>query len=522
MSSVPPPESDVDVAGAPVGPRPRRTRRTPVWQVVVAVLIPLGLLLSLVSWAFSSPIGASPDDDYHMASIWCAQGPRDGLCGAGNTPDTMKVPKELLKSTCYVFDPKHAAVCPIENPDSLVNTKRGNFHDHGYPPVFYSVMSIFASQHADASVLTMRILNAMLFVGMMTALFLLHQRRRRGVVLWSAFAVIVPFGMFIIPSVNPSSWAVTSAASLWLALAGFYEATTRGRLIGFGVLTLLATVIGAGARADAAAYGAVAAVLVAILKFRRAENYWLRSILVGVVVVICAAFYLTSGQQSAVTSTTMAPLSPEDTLRLAFADFLRLPWMWGSIFGQSGLGWLDTVMPEIVYMTALGIAAALAFHGLRHSPWRKSIAVTFAVLALIVVPLYIIVKDRVIVGAYVQPRYIFPLLILVVGLCLWGLRGRNISLSGAQLSVIAGGLAIANAVALHTDFRRYVAGSSVIGINLNDGLAWWWHLPFGPNVMFAAGALGMLLSLVAAVVYAWPRWASPRSGLALRRLAPLS
>lgn len=507
MNSVPTGVHDVDDPGLPTA---AAVRRVPRWRLVVGILIPLGLLVALVSWAFSSPIGASPDDDYHMASIWCAQGPRDGLCAAGEEPGTMKVPRVLLTSSCYAFDPHHAAVCPTKNPDALVETTRGNFHDHGYPPVFYSVMSVFAQQHPSAAVLAMRIFNALLFVGMMTAAYLLHQRRRRGVVLWSAFAVIVPFGMFIIPSINPSSWAVTSAATLWLAVAGFYEATTRGRLIGFGVLALLATLIGAGARADAAAYGAVAAVLVAILKFRRADRYWLRTILVAAIILVCAAFYLTSGQQSAVTNEPAAPMSLRDTIRLAFGDLLRLPWMWGSIFGQSGLGWMDTVMPEIVYMTALGIAAALAFHGLRRSPWRKSIAVSLAALALVVVPLYIIVKDRVIVGAYVQPRYIFPLLIIVVGLSLWGLRGRNIALSGAQLSVIAGGLAIANAVALHTDFRRYVAGTAVEGINLNDGLAWWWNIPLGPNWFFAAGALGMLLSLAAAAVYSWPRWSSPR------------
>jgi hypothetical protein len=485
----------------------RRWRMWPMWRIIVAALIPVGLLVAMISWAFSSAVGASPDDDYHMASIWCAQGPRDGLCEQGDSAGHMKVPERLLTARCYAFKPTHSAVCPLS--ERLVDTTRGNFNDHGYPPVYYAVMSVFAQPDIDVAVLTIRIVNALIFVGMMTALFLMHQVRRRGVVLWSTVGILVPFGLFIIPSINPSSWAVTSAATLWLALAGFYEASTRGRIIGFGVMVLLATVLGAGARADAAIYGVLAAGAVVLLKWRRAERFWLRSLIVVVIVAICAVSYLSSGQSGAVSGGPATPLSGMDTLRLAVKDFLSLPWMWVSTFGQSGLGWLDTFLPEIVWMPALAIAAALAFHGLRHAPWRKSTALTLVTLALIAVPLYVIVKERVIVGQFVQPRYIFPMVVLFAGLCLWGLRGLNINLSGAQLSVIGGGLALANFVALHTNTRRYVAGTATEGLDLNRGLAWWWHVPFGPNWVLAAGTLAFLVALVAAVLVSWPRWASP-------------
>ena len=34
----------------------------------------------LLCWAFAAPIGAGADADFHLSSIWCGQGERQGLC----------------------------------------------------------------------------------------------------------------------------------------------------------------------------------------------------------------------------------------------------------------------------------------------------------------------------------------------------------------------------------------------------------------------------------------------------------
>ena len=34
----------------------------------------------LTLWSLSSPIGSGVDTDYHLTSIWCANGTRDGIC----------------------------------------------------------------------------------------------------------------------------------------------------------------------------------------------------------------------------------------------------------------------------------------------------------------------------------------------------------------------------------------------------------------------------------------------------------
>ena len=43
----------------------------------LVLLAPALALIALLAWVFASPIGASPDDDYHLTSAWCA-GPSAG------------------------------------------------------------------------------------------------------------------------------------------------------------------------------------------------------------------------------------------------------------------------------------------------------------------------------------------------------------------------------------------------------------------------------------------------------------
>ena len=59
-----------------------------------ALLLVVAAFGSLFSWAFASPIGAPPDGDFHLASIWCAQGDRLGMCKVEKAKDSNQV--ELL------------------------------------------------------------------------------------------------------------------------------------------------------------------------------------------------------------------------------------------------------------------------------------------------------------------------------------------------------------------------------------------------------------------------------------------
>lgn len=470
--------------------------------VLVAAIVPIMLFVSLASWAFASPVGSSPDDDYHMASIWCAGGTND-LCREGQTATERRVPYELLSASgCYAFRPTESAACPPVPMTDLRNTSRGNF-DGSYPPVFYTTMSMFAGPDIPVSILLMRVFNALLFVGGVTALFLVLPGGRRGPLLWGLAATIIPLGMFIIPSVNPSSWAVFSAATLWIALLAYFRADSRPRRIASGALAVLATVMGAGARSDSAVYAGVAIVIVAILSFERSRKYALMALLPAILLIVAVGFFFASGQ-SAVVDPGAAESAPSAgaQLGLVLANLVLLPGLYSGALGTTGLGWLDTAMPASVWVSTLAVFFSFVFWGIRRIDRRKALALALALACLVVIPLYIMVKDGVMVGTGVQPRYIYPLLIMLAGIALLGFRRDDLGLGRLQLGIVALLLALANAVALHTNIRRYVTGTDSNGPNLNKNIEWWWQMPLSPMAVWIIGSVAFGIAMLGIFVYA--------------------
>ncbi|TFC11894.1 DUF2142 domain-containing protein [Cryobacterium sp. MDB1-18-2] len=472
-------------------------------RVIAAVVVPIMLFISLASWALASPVGASPDEDYHLASIWCGGGIKAGICEAGDSAQTRQVPAILLDSSrCFAFKADQSASCAQMPSSVMANTTRGNFFDRGYPPVFYAVMSIFVSSNVSASIMLMRAFNAFLFVAVVSALFFLLPRSRRGPLVWGAAITIVPLGMFLIPSVNPSSWAIISAGTLWVALVGFFREKNVKRRVAFAGIAALTTLVGAGARSDSAVYSVLAVLVALVLTFRRTRGHLAMLLLPIVLTVFSIFIFFTSGQSSVVNADGFDKATDINVWELFQTNVVQLPQLWAGALGTFGLGWLDTAMPGIVWVPTFAIFGGFAFWGLQKLGARKAIVVALVALSLVVVPMYILIHDRVLVGAGVQPRYIYPLMILFAGLLLLQLKRDDLGMSRTQL-IIAGSLAtLANSNALHVNIRRYVTGIDVVDVNLSTSVEWWWNLPISPNWVWVIGTLsfaGAVFGLIACV-----------------------
>ncbi|GEC75551.1 MULTISPECIES: DUF2142 domain-containing protein [Microbacterium] len=475
------------------------TRRTR--QIVAAVLAPLALLVALLAWGVSSPQGSSPDEDYHMGSIWCANGPIEGRCETTDSDRVRALPSDLAEAAqCFAFKPDQAATCPLDE-NGMTYTQRGNWYDNGYPPVFYGVMTAFVTDDVSLSILMMRAFNALLFVGVLCALFFLLPLRMRPNLVWASLIGIVPLGMFLIPSANPSSWAILQASGLWLAVWGFFEQTGRKK-VALAALSTVLMLIGAGARSDAAAYGVVALAVAVVLAFRPTRGFLLQLLLPAGLAVIAGALFLTSGQSGVLTSTTESGDLP--FFSLLFSNVQALPQLWIGALGFWGLGWLDTQLPALVWGTTFGLFAALLFWGLKHGNARKWLAMAGVLAALVVVPLYILMREGIMVGSGVQPRYVYPLVIMLVGVALVGLKDAALGLTRVQVGVVAAGIIGANSIALHTNLRRYITGADGTGINLDRGIEWWWNAPLSPMGVWALGSLAFAAAIVALVWSVWP------------------
>lgn len=458
-------------------------------RVVALAGVPVALFIALAAWAFASPTGASPDDDYHLASIWCGMGIQEGLCEEGQNADERRIPGLLNEAPCYAYNAEESAKCQDKLTMDLLNTNRGNF-DADYPPVYYGTMNLFATSDVDASVIVMRLVNAALFVGAITALYFMLAPSRRGSLVWGSLVTIVPLGVFLIPSQNPSSWAVISAATLWAALVGYWEATTRLSQWAFGALAAALTVMASGARADAAVYSAMTVVVTAMIAAPWKRPSLTKAILPAVLIVVAAAFFLSAGDSAIVVRDAASADTPLRTaVILTAVNLVNLPSLWAGALGTWGLGWLDTVMPSSVWFTMIGVFAAIVFVGLRTLDRRRGIAVITVFGSLIAVPLYILVSENITVGIGVQPRYIYPLMIVLAGIVTLGIRRPDLGFSRVQLRFVGTVVVIANAVALHSNIRRYVTGTDVRAINLDAGREWWWNVPFGANAVWAIGVL---------------------------------
>jgi hypothetical protein len=379
----------------------------------------------------------------------------------------------------------------------MVSTGTGNFVGT-YPPLYYWTMNLFVSSNIELSVILMRIVNILLFVGLTTVLYRLLLPSRRPPLVWGLAASIVPLGLFLLASDNPSSWAIISAGTLWISLVGYFECSGV-RKAGLGIIAALSTVLGAGARADSAIYAMVAIGAVAILT-ARLNRRWIVSALLPFALAVTAAAFFFSTQQSLVAVSGLpgyGDRGPVHSLQeLFFKNFLSVPSLWAGVFGNSGLGWMDTQLPALVWVGGFGCCAALAFSGLMSQSTRKLLAVSMVLGALLFFPTYVSMRTGNVSGMGVQPRYILPLIILLIGVLLLEVGGVRLHLSKAQVVALVSTLSIANAIALQFNIRRYITGADVVSWNLNAAVEWWWSIGVSPMIVWALGSLSFAGLLV--------------------------
>lgn len=477
---------------------PRRAPRV----LLLAVATPLLALIAFMSWGLSSPVGSSPDDDFHLASIWCGHGETEACQTTGVEGERMVYRDLAADSTCFAFNPDASAACHGadfgKNPGDLASSTRNNASGL-YPPLYYFTMSLFTSPDVETSVLVMKLVNSILFIATVGVLFWLLPAHRRPTLLWTFVVTLVPLGMFVVPSTNPSGWAVLAAGTLWISLLGFMEAAGR-RKVALGGMALLATVIGAGARADAALYGMLAIALVLLITFTNTRSFWKNAAFAVALVVISAAFYLGSHQGSAISSGLVADPGTDtprvNPLLLAMGNLINVPALWTGALGSGPLGWLDTAMPASVGVAVVASFCGAVFLGMRVRVPRKGFALLTILLALFVVPTVLLVQSQSLVGANFQPRYILPLLVMLAGFLLLQGAVTRIDASSAQRLIVVIAIALANAVALFTNIRRYVTGLDVSSLDLDRGAEWWWQLPIGPTFTWIAGSVAFALLLV--------------------------
>lgn len=459
-----------------------------IWWTAVAFV---ALFVSLACWGFSSPIGSTPDENFHLASIWCAGGFHEGRCEK-NVLDsysqfTLNFNSDEL--VCFRFHPETSAACQGDLRSAGLNTLTATAmlnNQNFYPPVFYRVMNKFVSSDISQSVLAMRMFNAFLYVCLLFSVIYLSRPSLRQAVIISHLATVIPLAMFIVPSINPSSWTFTGISLLWAAWIGFLEEHGIRRLL-LGILSLTCVLIAAGSRADGAIYVAVSMILAAVfigkLKKRDITVY----ATLGTALLVALALFIPTRQRSMITSFN-GNYSGLDFITLLFANVGNLPTFMTGAVGNALLGWQDTPMPGVPAIGIPILFCALCIISSQSHSGSQRVVFGLLIVLLVIAPLYLLNEGRFLTGQAIQPRYFLPLFTVLLGFVLLRSDRTTVIVFSYTPKILMPMVLISgNAYALHQNIQRYVTGLDMTTFNLSKNVEWWWKGSLDPQKLWILG-----------------------------------
>jgi len=453
------------------------------------LLIVISFFVCLVAWGLSSPIGSSPDDNFHLPSIWCANGPNNSTCIENNNSFT--TPGGVANSpNCYAFQPDKTADCMYLALDGQATTQDYiNNNLKLYPELFYIVMNFFVGNDVESSVLKMRVFNAFLFAFMLFwFLSLKSSKDIKQAAIVTISLTLIPLGLFIIPSTNPSSWSVTFGLFFFLGVYNFFDSSSNS--LGSRVFTYFSGILFLGARADAGVYAVVILIGVLLKKKRLVHQMKMEKLVFVVIFFLLSILNFLRYFGSKVIKTGLVDSTDTDNFErnpffLFFYNLIRLPELVIGNFGSRGLGWLDTTPPLVVPFIILSLIVWMVA---KLESIKFDLSWLFFALAIYAIPLFILQIGFNRVGEHVQPRYLLPL--FLVFLTMLTLNSRGIKISRKEAGVFIFLLSLAHAISLYTNISRYSVG--IMRNFITSPSAWNWP-GFDSRYTFIIGAISSFI-----------------------------
>lgn len=559
------PAGDGAAAPAP-GPDSRPSARR-AW--VLPALIALLVAMTGISWAVSSPVGGSPDDDYHLGAIWCPP-PVDSTGCRITTIDGKKavgVPQSLEKKnvTCYAFDHNNSAACTLAFSDEAPGATL-RWDDGNYPWGYYQFQHLLVGSDTARSVLAMRLVNTMIALALMGAILLLADSALRlslGVALVTGW---VPMGLYFVTSLNPSSWALTGTLAFTAGLLGASR-SSGWRRWGLDACAAAGAVLACTSRGDSAFYMLVCTVALAFaVPWSRAL---VREAALAVVASGAGTWIMAHTKVAGLNLAGEVEDNGLSTLSIAWMNIKALPDYLKGFTGHGiGPGWNDVSYGGTVERLAGLVVMVVLIVGAWRMSWRRFLSTGAVMGAICGVPVVIGIRGHFSNVEFYQPRYMLPL--FAVAVLLWitparaeGGRSRLAPSGGAHgadeagtahasspspaeaagggaslrirfgdrpddwfrrvvrfgTPVAAALVAFMHSYALYLVLERYTMGRTPhampfdLGMqNLNAVHEWWWPwAPIGPMTVWAVGALAFAGALACAVRGALRHWRGTRA-----------
>jgi hypothetical protein len=477
------------------------------------IFVQIFFLALLASWALSSPIGSSPDDDFHIGSIWCANGQNSTECEILDDTSEVGIASVAIPAKfniCFAFQPDKSGECKAS--DIGWTTTRANIDL--YPSLYYKIQHLFVSEDWAKSILSIRLFNALIASVLFGFALYLSGKDLKGPALASWTFSLVPLGFFLVPSINPSSWAYIGIATNWVfqIIAMKRRSTTSSSRLPW-LLYYFSAFLCIASRSDAAVYVAVSGILVYLLASDKPIRINRSATLPPVIVLAASALSVLITEQGRNFGLTQGGYSNQPFIERVFYNLIHLiEYPAGALGLTWGLGWLDTPIPPFVSIVGISLLAILLFGSWVDAPKTKILVVVSLLLFVATMLIYVLNQGGFVVGEVVQPRYILPLIPLLIGLSTYlSKEPANMMKAGMRRQMIISMLVTANAMSLYTNIRRYVTGTDEIWtLSLNRNIEWWWpNFVASPNLVFAVGTLAFVGYLVLAWDMVYPKTPEP-------------
>lgn len=410
-----------------------------IWSIMI-----LTGITSMSLWAFISPVGSSPDDDFHLASIWCYEHELP-TCQITEPSATITVPSAFTNAKCQLMlqDASKLQEC-IQLDNSVQTTNRYN-KNHRYPGGFYFVLNKFVNQNVFDSVLVMRLFNVLLFISLLVGILLTRLRSRRREVWIPLIFGLIPLGNFIIASTNPSSWVVYSPAVVFISVLSAIENKGFIRIANI-LIGILGFLLSISARWDGIIYVSMALIAVFLLKNKGKLRAKYKYIYLSVFIFFSSIFILNNKILFPVWIIQSLPnFTILERLKLGISNLVSLHEIVLGSSGTTPLGWLNIQNPSVVPILII-FTVTILFVKISSKLRRVEKFTLFLLIApIVLLPLfYLQIRHQEIKISSFQTRYILPLIILLFSVSVFMFKDKLNSLGSKTILILTSFMFLAN------------------------------------------------------------------------------
>jgi hypothetical protein len=478
-----------------------------------AVLVVLG------SWLLASPPGSSPDDVYHLGSIWCGQG-FDERClpsSAGERSNFALVPSPICDINCYVFDQSsRSAAClnrvlpgspnVFDVVETNIRRERAN--------LYYATMNLLVGDDVGRTVARIRVVNALTVLTMVLMTALVAGPRIRTAFLVTWLVASLPLGLFMVTSVNTTAWGIAGLGTIWangLTVLGHQGSRRR---VAAGVLAAVGWILAVGSRTEALphlVFVMSAVVVLAVLDDRDlvdrvAVGFRRLHLSTRLLLVISAGAMLVwigriggsriFASQFGDLQNGWDRLVARDIGNPFFTLAMDIPTFWVGVLGSWNLGWLDTRVTPMGSVPTMAVYVALLTLGLMGASRARMTSASIIGLGMLLLPLLSLIPIARMVNEEIQARHFIALIYVLLGIALTRDRmATPLQIGRGMYLTMTLALGAAHAAALWMNIGRYTTGfTEFLFVPIGREPEWWWSAGPAPFTVWAAGSVAFLVA----------------------------